>query len=278
MRLTRVRHDGRIWLARLDGSDVVLVAEESQHPAADVLQEAFAAEVDLTADLDSLPRGAVTLLAPVARPSKIIAIGLNYRLHADESRMDTPAAPLLFAKTPNTVLGPDAEVRVSDGSTSQLDYEGEVAAIIGRRATQIPPATALEHVFGYTVANDVSARDAQFADGQWTRGKSFDGFCPLGPWLVTADEVGDPQDLELTTTVNDREQQRASTAAMIFPVAELVSYISQTITLEPGDVILTGTPDGVGFAQDPPRYLGDGDEVAVTVEGIGTLRNRIRIV
>jgi 2-keto-4-pentenoate hydratase/2-oxohepta-3-ene-1,7-dioic acid hydratase in catechol pathway len=218
------------------------------------------------------------MLAPAANPSKIIAVGLNYRAHADESQMETPPAPLLFAKTPNTVLGPDAEVMVAVGSTTQLDYEGEMAAIIGREASRVPVATALDHVFGYTVSNDVSARDAQFADGQWTRGKSFDGFCPLGPWLVTADELGDPQNLELSTVVNGVEQQRAGTDAMIFPVAELVSYISQTITLVPGDVILTGTPEGVGFAQDPPVYLADGHEVTVTVRGIGTLRNRIRFV
>ena len=278
MRLARVLHDGRVWLARLEGAVVLLLAPESDHPAADVLREALAGGVDLDATGTRVEADNVSLLAPVTNPSKIIAVGLNYRAHADESQMETPPAPLLFAKTPNTVLGPDADVVVTTGSTTQLDFEGEMAAIIGREASQVPADTALGHVFGYTASNDVSARDAQFADGQWTRGKSFDGFCPLGPWLVTADEVGDPQDLEVRTEVNGVEQQRASTRAMIFPVAQLVSYISQTITLVPGDVILTGTPEGVGFAQDPPRYLRDGDEVTVTVERIGTLRNRIRFV
>jgi 2-keto-4-pentenoate hydratase/2-oxohepta-3-ene-1,7-dioic acid hydratase in catechol pathway len=278
MRLARVIHDGSVWLARLEGSAAVLLVEESNHPAADVLREALADGVDLDSTGTRVGSDAVSMLAPAANPSKIIAVGLNYRAHADESQMETPPAPLLFAKTPNTVLGPDAEVMVAVGSTTQLDYEGEMAAIIGLEASRVPVATALDHVFGYTVSNDVSARDAQFADGQWTRGKSFDGFCPLGPWLVTADELGDPQNLELSTVVNGVEQQRAGTDAMIFPVAELVSYISQTITLVPGDVILTGTPEGVGFAQDPPVYLADGHEVTVTVRGIGTLRNRIRFV
>ena len=278
MRLTRVLHDSRVWLARLEGEVVLLLAAESDHPAADVLRETLAGGVDLDAAGTRVAADNVSLLAPVTNPSKIIAVGLNYRAHADESQMETPPAPLLFAKTPNTVLGPDADVVVTTGSTTQLDFEGEMAAIIGREASQVSADAALGHVFAYTASNDVSARDAQFADGQWTRGKSFDGFCPLGPWLVTADEVGDPSDLEVRTEVNGVEQQRASTRAMIFPVAQLVSYISQTITLVPGDVILTGTPEGVGFAQDPPRYLRNGDEVTVTVERIGTLRNRIRFV
>jgi 2-keto-4-pentenoate hydratase/2-oxohepta-3-ene-1,7-dioic acid hydratase in catechol pathway len=278
MRLGRVLYDNRIWLARFHDLEVALLLEESSHPAADAVREALAAGADLDVAGLRVPADAVTVLAPLANPSKIIAVGLNYRLHADEAQMETSPAPLLFAKTPNTVLGADVELTVTAGSTAQLDYEGEMAAIIGLEASRVPIATALDHVFGYTVSNDVSARDAQFADGQWTRGKSFDGFCPLGPWLVTADEIGDPQSLELSTFVNGIEQQRASTGAMIFPVAELVSYISQTITLVPGDVILTGTPDGVGFAQDPPLFLTDGDEVAVTVERIGTLRNTIRFV
>ena len=278
MRLGRVLHDDRIWLARFHDLEVALLLEESSHPAADAVREALGAGVDLDVDGLRVPADAVTVLAPLANPSKIIAVGLNYRLHADEAQMETSVSPLLFAKTPNTVLGADVELTVTAGSTTQLDYEGEMAAIIGLAASRVPIAAALDYVFGYTVSNDVSARDAQFADGQWTRGKSFDGFCPLGPWLVTADEIGDPQSLELSTFVNGIEQQRASTEAMIFPVAELVSYISETITLVPGDVILTGTPDGVGFAQDPPLFLTDGDEVAVTVERIGTLRNTIRFV
>lgn len=278
MRLARAIHDGRVWLARFEGSEAVLLVEESNHPAADVVREVLADGVDLDSSGIRVDTGDISVLAPVSNPSKIIAVGLNYRAHADESQMETPPAPLLFAKTPNSILGPDADISVTVGSTTQLDFEGEMAAIIGRHASQVSAAGALDHVFGYTVSNDVSARDAQFADGQWTRGKSFDGFCPLGPWLVTADELGDPQNLDLHTVVNGVEQQHAGTSAMIFPVAELISYISQTITLVPGDVILTGTPEGVGFAQDPPTYLRDGDEVTVSIEAIGTLRNRIRFV
>src|SRR6185369_857800 len=218
------------------------------------------------------------LLAPVPRPGKIVAIGRNYREHAIEEGVEPPPAPLIFAKWPTAVVGTGADIRWDPALTGQVDYEAELAVVIGRRARRIDPADALAHVFGYTCLNDVSARDIQFGDGQWVRGKSLDTFCPIGPVLVTADEIGDPQDLAITCTVGDERLQDARTSAMYFGVAEIISYCSASFTLEPGDVIATGTPGGVGVFRDPPRFLGDGDRMTVEIERIGRLENVCRFV
>lgn len=217
--------------------------------------------------------GEVELLAPVA-PPKVVCVGLNYVSHGDETGLTLPDAPLLFAKFPTSIVGPGAAIVLPRGST-QVDYEAELGVVIGRRASDVPTSVALATVWGYTCLNDVSARDLQFADGQWVRGKSQDTFCPMGPVVVTAEEIEDPQALEVSCRVNGELRQRASTADMIFGVAELISYISRGITLEPGDVIATGTPAGVGMSMDPPSYLAAGDVVDVTVSGIGTLRNPV---
>jgi 2-keto-4-pentenoate hydratase/2-oxohepta-3-ene-1,7-dioic acid hydratase in catechol pathway len=216
------------------------------------------------------------LLAPLPRPGKIVAIGRNYREHAAEEGVEPPPAPLIFAKWPSSVIGPGAEVRWDPALSSQVDYEAELAVVIGRTARRVPVERALDHVLGYTCLNDVSARDIQFGDGQWVRGKSLDTFCPMGPALVTADEIGDPQDLAICCTVGDERVQDARTSAMYFGVAEIISYCSASFTLEPGDVIATGTPGGVGVFRDPPRFLGDGDRVIVEIEGIGRLENVFR--
>jgi 2-keto-4-pentenoate hydratase/2-oxohepta-3-ene-1,7-dioic acid hydratase in catechol pathway len=216
------------------------------------------------------------LLAPLPRPGKIVAIGRNYREHAAEEGVEPPPAPLIFAKWPSSVVGPGAEVRWDPALTAKVDYEAELAVVIGRTARRVPVETALDHVLGYTCLNDVSARDIQFGDGQWVRGKSLDTFCPMGPALVTADEIGDPQDLAISCTVGDERVQDARTSAMYFGVAEIISYCSMSFTLEPGDVIATGTPAGVGVFRDPPRFLGDGDRVAVEIERIGRLENVCR--
>jgi 2-keto-4-pentenoate hydratase/2-oxohepta-3-ene-1,7-dioic acid hydratase in catechol pathway len=218
----------------------------------------------------------VELLAPVPHPGKIVAIGRNYREHATEEGVEPPAAPLIFAKWPTAVVGTGAEIRWDPALTGQVDYEAELAVVIGRRARRIDPADALDHVFGYTCLNDVSARDIQFGDGQWVRGKSLDTFCPMGPVLVTADEIGDPQDLAISCTVGDERLQDARTSAMYFGIAEIISYCSRSFTLEPGDVIATGTPGGVGVFRDPPRFLADGDRVVVEIERIGRLENVCR--
>jgi 2-keto-4-pentenoate hydratase/2-oxohepta-3-ene-1,7-dioic acid hydratase in catechol pathway len=188
-----------------------------------------------------------------------------------------PTKPITFVKTNNALSGPDEPIRWSTAMSSQIDYEAELAVVIGRRASRVAERDALGHVFGYTCCNDVTARDAQFGDGQWIRGKSFDSFCPLGPVVVTTDELPDPQRLAVRCRVNGETRQDGNTADMIFGVAYLVSYLSRFLTLEPGDVISTGTPEGVGMGMNPQVWLTDGDEVEVEIEGIGVLRNRCTI-
>jgi len=221
----------------------------------------------------SVALSAVELAAPLA-PGKIIGIGLNYRDHAAETGQALPDYPTVFAKFPNSVTGPAQPIRLPAAS-SRVDYEGELGVVIGARARAVPPDEALGVVAGYLVVNDVSARDVQNRTSQWTLGKSFDTFAPIGPFLVTADEVPDPQRLELTVTVSGTVMQHSSTANMVFSVAALVSLLSEVITLEPGDLIATGTPGGVGAAQTPPRFLRDGDVVEVAIEGLGALRNPV---
>jgi 2-keto-4-pentenoate hydratase/2-oxohepta-3-ene-1,7-dioic acid hydratase in catechol pathway len=222
------------------------------------------------------PLDEIELLAPVPRPGKVVAIGRNYREHVDEEGADPPPAPLVFSKWPSSVIGDGAEIRWDPELTAQVDYEAELAVIIGRTARRVSEADALDHVLGYTCLNDVSARDLQFGDGQWARGKSLDTFCPMGPALVTTDEIPDPQDLDISCSVGDRVVQSASTSQMYFGVAAIISYCSQSFSLEPGDVIATGTPGGVGIFRDPPLLLADGDEVTVEIERIGRLRNVCR--
>jgi 2-keto-4-pentenoate hydratase/2-oxohepta-3-ene-1,7-dioic acid hydratase in catechol pathway len=219
---------------------------------------------------------ATELLAPVPRPGKVVAIGRNYREHVDEEGADRPAAPLIFAKWPSSVVGHGADIRWDPELATQVDYEAELAVVIGRPARRVSEGEALDYVLGYTCLNDVSARDIQFGDGQWVRGKSLDTFCPMGPALVTADEIPDPQRLAISCRLRGSVVQEASTAQMYFGVAAIVSYCSQSFRLEPGDVIATGTPGGVGIFRDPPTLLGDGDEVSVEIEGIGRLVNVCR--
>ena len=222
------------------------------------------------------PIAELKLLAPVARPRKVVAIGRNYREHIDEEGSDPPAAPLIFAKWSSAIVGPGAEIRWDPQLTSQVDYEAELAVVIGRAARRVTEVEALDYVLGYTCLNDVSARDLQFGDGQWVRGKSLDTFCPMGPVLVTADEIPDPQGLAIECRIGDRIVQQANTSQMYFGVAAIVSYCSRAFTLDAGDVIATGTPGGVGIFRKPPVLLGDGDEVSVEIEGIGRLVNTCR--
>jgi 2-keto-4-pentenoate hydratase/2-oxohepta-3-ene-1,7-dioic acid hydratase in catechol pathway len=223
------------------------------------------------------PIASLRLLTPV-RPAKIIAVGRNYREHAAEESAALPTAPLLFAKFPSSLVGDGAAIAWSSALTAEVDYEAELAVVIGRRARNVPIDEALDHVLGYSCLNDVSARDLQVSDGQWTRAKSLDTFCPMGPSLVTADEIPDPGVLRLRCRVNGKVRQDASTAELVHGVAELIAYCSQSFTLEPGDVIATGTPGGVGAFRDPPVFLADGDTVEVEIEGIGVLTNRCRVV
>ena len=214
-------------------------------------------------------------LAPVPRPGKVVAIGRNYRAHAAEEGVDPPAAPLIFSKWPSSVVGHGTAIRWSAELTAQVDFEAELGVVIGRAARRVTVDEALDHVLGYTCLNDVSARDLQFGDGQWVRGKSLDTFCPIGPSVVPASEIPDPQALQLKTILNGEVVQEAPTSDMIFSVAQIVAFISEAITLEPGDLILTGTPAGVGIFHDPELLLQPGDEVTVEIEGIGTLTNPV---
>ena len=212
------------------------------------------------------------------RPGKIVAIGLNYLDHVRETGMETPERPLVFAKFPSSVIGSGEDIVVDRRVTARVDWEVELGVVVGRTMRDVTTEEALDHVFGYTVANDVSARDLQFADGQWVRGKSFDTFCPIGPAVVTRDEIPDPQALRLTTRVNSETVQDSSTAQMIFGVAELLAFCSRAMTLETGDLILTGTPWGCGEFMQPRRSLGDGDVVECEIESLGVLRNTVREV
>jgi 2-keto-4-pentenoate hydratase/2-oxohepta-3-ene-1,7-dioic acid hydratase in catechol pathway len=209
----------------------------------------------------------------ISRPGKIVCVGLNYLDHAQEGGMDLPKAPLLFAKWPNTLIG-DGETIVLPPEAEEVDYEAELG-VIGTTAKRVSEAQALDHVEGYICINDVSARDMQFGDGQWTRGKSLDTFCPVGPRLVPREQIEDPQRLGIRCILNGEAVQDSSTAQMIFSVAEIIAYVSQVITLEPGDLIATGTPAGVGVFRDPKVLLKDGDQVSIEIDGLGTLTNPV---
>ncbi len=211
---------------------------------------------------------------PIERPGKIIAVGLNYHEHAAEGGREAPPAPMLFAKWATSLIGPDEPI-VIPPITTEADFEGELGVVIGSRVKRVSAENALEAVRGYICVNDVSARELQRADKQFTRAKSLDTFCPVGPRLVPADEVGDPGSLRIRTLVNGETMQDASTAQLIHSVPALIEFISQAITLEPGDLICTGTPSGVGAFRDPPVFLADGDEVVVEIERVGALRNPV---
>ncbi|MFX1369542.1 MAG: fumarylacetoacetate hydrolase family protein [Promethearchaeota archaeon] len=216
----------------------------------------------------------IRLEAPISRPGKIVALGLNYRDHADETGMEVPEFPVIFAKFPSSVMGPDDEIPIPK-VTKKLDWEVELGVVIGRTCKNVLEEAALDYIAGYTILHDLSARDLQKGDGQWIRGKSLDGLCPLGPCIVTKDELGDASGLKMQTRVNGVIKQDSNTSNLIFGVRQIVSYLSQSFTLEPGDIIATGTPSGVGFARSPPEFLSLGDEVELYIEKIGYLRNKI---
>jgi len=216
----------------------------------------------------------VTLLAPVPTPGKIIAVGLNYMDHAIETKMEIPKTPVIFAKFTSSINGPDAPV-VLPKDDPQGDYEAELAVVIGRTAKAVSETSAMDYVAGYMPLNDVSARRWQFADKQWVRGKSCDTFCPTGPWLTSRDSVPDPHALYIRMRVNDETVQNSNTSNLIFRIPKLIEFISEAITLEPGDIIATGTPDGVGVFRKPPVFLKPGDAMEVEIEGLGVLRNQV---
>jgi 2-keto-4-pentenoate hydratase/2-oxohepta-3-ene-1,7-dioic acid hydratase in catechol pathway len=224
---------------------------------------------------DWVPLSNVHLQCPVPRPSKIVAIGLNYRDHAEEAHLAIPTQPLFFAKFPSSINGPFDPVIIPN-TDPEVDYEAELAVVIGKRGKHITADDAYDFVAGYMTLNDVSARKWQFSDKQWTRGKSCDTFCPAGPWLTTRDEIADPHHLRVVARVNGRIVQDSDTSNMIFGVPQLIEHISEAITLEPGDIIATGTPAGVGVFKNPPSFLRAGDIVEVKIDGLGAIRNTMQ--
>lgn len=232
---------------------------------------------------EQVGRDEVRLLAPLQPPKNVFCVGRNYLAHAEEStraqgvKLDLPDRPTFFTKAPTSIAGPEQSLRLSAAVSSKYDWEAELGVVIGIRCRDVAEEHALEAVFGYTCVNDVSARDLQQAYGQWFKGKSIDDTCPLGPWVVDAETVGDPQQLAIGLRVNGESKQNGSTSDMIFPVARIIAELSRGMTLEPGDVIATGTPDGVGFARTPPEFLRDGDVVEVEIQNIGVLRNTVAL-
>ena len=264
--------EGNLRVGMVDGRAVFPLAFSGD------MLDFIAQRPEVTRESHAIPLEEVRFAPVVLRPTKIIALGLNYRDHAEESKGEPPKAPLIFAKFPNSLAAHLSDIRWDPGITQKVDYEAELAVIIGKRVKDCTPQRALDSVFGYTCANDVSARDLQFGDGQWVRGKSLDSFCPLGPWIVTAEELRDPHGLHIACWLNGDLVQESHTGNMIFSVPEVISFLSRHFTLYPGDIILTGAPSGVGTFRDPPVYLKDGDQVIVEIQGIGKLVNRCRIV
>ena len=246
--------------------------EGTRSALADLVARTEAA--DATGSPWLMDEGSLTLGPSVPNPGKIVCVGLNYRKHAEETGAAIPTSPVLFSKFSNTVAGPDEDVPLTDAAT-QYDYEVELAVVMGETTKNVSAADALNTVFGYATANDLSARDLQNRTSQWMLGKTMDKFMPIGPYLVTADEVPNPQALAIRTWLNGKLRQNSNTDDMIFPVAELIAYISRHFTLEPGDVIITGTPEGVILGMAEKRWMVPGDVVEVEVDGLGKLRNRL---
>ena len=265
MRIARFRHQGSIRTGIVTGAEITEAAGE----VLDVVAAGPAGETGASHALSE-----VELLAPIARPPKFLAIGLNYRDHMAESGQAAPEFPVFFNKQSTCVIGPGEAIhrpRVSD----MLDYEGELGIVIGRRCHHVPAGRAHEVIAGYTVVNDATVRDWQFKAPTWTLGKSFDTHGPTGPWIVTTDEVTDPQSLRIRTWVNDDLRQDAPTKEMVFDCFQQIETLSTAFTLEPGDVIATGTPAGVGVFRQPPEFLRAGDVVRIEIDGIGTLENPV---
>jgi acylpyruvate hydrolase len=272
MRFASCHHDGRDFAAAivddlaipLTGIGELGRATLGSLPAAAPPRDAAGA----------IPLGEVTLRPVVPRPGKIICVGLNYLTHVGETGRDIPEYPVLFTKFAEALIGPDDAI-VLPAESAQVDYEGELAVIIGTAGRRIAPGDALAHVAGYAVANDVTMRDFQYKTHQWLQGKAWEASTPLGPYLVTRDEVGDPGALDLRLSIGDRVLQEANTAQMMFDVPTLIGHVSTFVTLQPGDVLLTGTPGGVGFRRDPQVFLQPGDTVRVELSGVGAIENAV---
>jgi 2-keto-4-pentenoate hydratase/2-oxohepta-3-ene-1,7-dioic acid hydratase in catechol pathway len=254
----------------------LLTQEAAWRQALSVVTASLARAYDPKGGMKGLfsPLQKARLRPPILRPGKIICVGRNYAQHARERGAEVPAQPVYFLKSNNTICGPGDPIRLPPNS-KQVDYEAELAVVMGRGGKQIPEVKAYEHIAGYMILNDVSARDMQSADKQWFRGKSCDTFAPIGPWIVTTEEIPDPHSLRISLTLNGQTMQDSSTGNMIFKIPYLVSHLSQSLTLEPGDIISTGTPEGIGAGRTPPVFLKPGDSISITVEKIGTLTNPV---
>ena len=265
-----------VLVSGADGEEVVSLSSLGFRSVRNIIQSGEQALDDIRAKVVNAPRlplSSVTLHAPIPRPSRIFAIGLNYQKHADESKMAVQKVPTVFMKLASSVVGPDAPI-VLPKISEQPDYEAEFGVVIGKPGYQIAAEDWKQHVFGYTIVNDVSARDIQLATSQWTLGKSFPSFCPLGPSIVTADEVADPHALDISLTIDGETLQSSNTSDLIFKIPALIAHLSSLTPLEAGDIISTGTPEGVGLGRTPKRWLKPGEEVVVTISGLGQLRNR----
>jgi 2-keto-4-pentenoate hydratase/2-oxohepta-3-ene-1,7-dioic acid hydratase in catechol pathway len=274
MKLVTFRRKGAAFtqVGAVEGADVKVLASYPDMIAA--LDAGIAKLKRSAAMATSVSLQDVELLAPIPRPSKLICIGLNYRDHAIESNMAMPKIPTVFCKFSTAIIGQGLPVVLPKVST-QPDYEAEFAFVIGKGGRHIKGDKWQEHVIGYTIINDVSARDIQLATSQWVMGKTFDTFAPMGPYVTTADEIADPHNLSISLTLNGQKLQDSNTKELIFKIPELVEYLSSIMTLETGDIVSTGTPAGVGFARKPPIYLKAGDEMVVAVEGLGELKNPV---
>ena len=273
MRIARFRFNGKISYGIVLGEKVI-PAEKLGIP--ETVEEFIASGIKVSSEgKEGIPLSKVELLAPLSNPPKIICLGLNYFDHAEEQGREPPKDPVIFLKPRTSIAGPFEDIPVPFDYTTQVDYEVELAVVIGRKGKRIPEEEAMNYVFGYMVFNDLSARDIQFGDKQWTRGKSLDKFAPMGPWITTRDEIRDPYSLRMRTLVNGEVMQDSSTAKMAIKIPRIISVLSKGMTLEPGDIIATGTPAGVGVFRNPQRFLKPGDIVEVEIENLGFLRNRI---
>ena len=281
MKLVTFTHEGRTRLGAVEPDAVVDFAAHGGYLPDDMLTFLAQGEGALDTAREAcvsgkgrLPLGDVSLEAPIRRPPKILAVGLNYKDHVAEGGFEIPTVPMIFNKQSTAVTGPQGVIYLP-GESDQLDYEGEFAFVIGKRCRRVPKEKALDVIAGYTIANDVSVRDWQFRSPTTTMGKSWDTHCPLGPYLVTPDEVGDPHDLGLRTWVNDELRQDSNTSNLIFDCSDIIVHLSTAFTLEPGDVVCTGTPSGVVLGMDPKVWLKAGDEVRIAIDRLGTLENRV---
>ncbi len=289
MKLMTFKHDGGVAAGYLDGEEVVICASgaDADRAVLGVVAEGAAATSRWATKTDAprVPLSAVTVLAPIPEPQRdVFCVGKNYFAHAAEfhssgfdssGKEEVPSAPVIFTKATTSVVGPGADVLGSLDHTDSVDYEGELGVVIGRRAFQVSKADAMDYVFGYVVVNDVTSRELQRRHNQWVIGKGIDTFCPMGPYLVTADEVDDVKALELETRINGETRQKALVSDLIFDIPTLIETMSRTMTLLPGDIIATGTPVGVGIGFKPPKYLQAGDLMEVSITGLGVLDNRI---